>query len=72
MLFKHVVIKVVLWASLTPPVTDEAPLVTFPTVRVQLIVAVKSLSAETAFWMALEAGLVFRPRMIVSESLMLP
>jgi len=72
MLFQHVVIKVILWPSLTPPVTDEAPLVTLPTVSVQLIIPVKPLSAEATFWVTLEAGLILCPGMIVSKPLMLP
>ena len=57
--------------SSVPPVADVAFLMGFSTVREKLIVAVESLAAEAALWVAFKAALVDRARVVVAELLVL-
>lgn len=69
-LFEGVVVAVVLRPRI-PPVAEKAPLMSFPTVLVELVVVVESLAAESAERMTLEAGLVRRAWLIIATSHML-
>lgn len=71
-LLQRVVVDVILLlAAPTPSIANMASLMFVPTMNVQFIVPIESLSTETAFWMSLEAALVDSARMIISKLLML-
>lgn len=67
-----IVVDVVLLCRLrATSIADMATLVLVATVCVQLVRRVEALSTEPALGVALEAGLVFRARLIVAGSLVL-
>jgi hypothetical protein len=67
-----VVDKVLLLASAITPIADMAAFVLVSTVCVQLVVSVEALSTEATFRVSLEAALVDRTRVVVTELLVLP
>lgn len=70
---KRVIIDIVLLlAAAVTSVANVAALVLVSTVRIQLIVAIESLSAKPAFRVSLEAALIDGARVIVAELLVLP
>lgn len=62
---------ILLLAASFATITDMTPFVLVPTMRVKLIVSVKSFTAEATLWMSLETALVNRTWVIVSKLLML-
>ena len=71
-LLQRVIVDVIL--LLTAPTSSIANMASFmfvPTMDVQFIVPIESLSTETAFWMPLEPTLVDSARVIISKLLML-
>ena len=71
LLQRTVIDVILLLAAPTPSIADMTSFMFVPTVNVQLIVSIESLSTETAFRMPLETALVDSARMIISEFLML-
>jgi hypothetical protein len=70
MLFQRVVVnKILLLPALAPPVAEKTPLVFFSAVCIELVIAVKPLSTETALWVALESALVDGAGVVVAKFL---
>lgn len=72
LLERIVVHKVLLLPAPITAVANVAAFVLISTMCVQLIVSVEALATETAFRVSLEATLIDRARVIVTELLMLP
>ena len=67
-LFQGVVVLVVLLLSpFIPSITDMASLVLISAMRVQFVIAVKSLDAESTLRMSLEATLVHSSGVVISK-----
>ena len=72
MLLQRVVVDVILLlAAPIPSIAYVAPFMFVPTMDVQFIIPIESLSTETAFRMSFEAALVHCAGMIISKLLML-
>jgi hypothetical protein len=71
---KGIVVDVVLLlpAPIVSSIADVTALVLVPTMRVKLVVSVKSLATEATFRVSLEAALIDRSGVIVAKLLMLP
>lgn len=65
----HIILRI---ASAVSSIADMASLVLVPAVCIQLIVAVESLLAKAALWMAPETCLIFGPRVVITESFVFP
>ena len=73
MLLQRVIIGIVLLLSaLIATIANMTSLMLVSAVSVELVVTVESLTAETTFWVAPEATLIHRARVIVTKFLMLP
>jgi len=59
-------------ATSFPTIADVAAFVLVPTMSVQLVIPVKTLSTKAALGMSLEAALVDRAGVIVAKFLVLP
>jgi hypothetical protein len=65
-----IVDKVLLLSAAITPVADVAAFVFVSAMCVQFVISIEALSAETAFWMSLEATLIDRARVVVAKLLM--
>ena len=78
MIFPKVILQIVIieivlrFPAFIATVTEVTALMLLSTVRVQLVVPIKSLSTETTFGMPLEPTLINGPRVVVSKLLVLP
>jgi hypothetical protein len=60
-----VIVNIVLRLTASP-IANKAPFMFLPTMNIQLIISVESLSAKSAFWVALETALVDGPGIIIT------
>ena len=68
--FQGIIIDVILLLpGLMSSVTDMASLMLVPTMRIELVVTVKTSLAEPAFWVAFEATLIYCSGVVVTKSL---
>jgi hypothetical protein len=69
--FERVIVdKVLLLSAAITPVADVAAFVFVSAMCVQFVISIEALSAETAFWMSLEATLIDGAGVVVAELLM--
>lgn len=77
MIFSKVILQIVVveivlrFPTLVTTVAEVTALMLLPTVRVQLVVSIESLSAETTLRMPLEPTLINGSRIVVSKFLVL-
>jgi len=65
MQLQTIIIDIILRLSASP-IADKTSLMLLPTMHIQLILPIKSLSAESTFRMALETALIDCSRVVVS------
>jgi hypothetical protein len=71
--FQRIVIDIVLLRPSTiASIADMTSLVLIPAVCIELVVSIESLATKAAFRMTLESSLIFRARIVVAKSLVLP